>query len=416
MPVAPNPLLQVSRAPSAPNLGASAAEKPRQPGAGGFDKVLAGQSRNVPTKADKDAPSAPDVGDAKVPGSGALAADGKTLPAKADTPADSDTVEQDAGTLRDASLVAGQVTDAAPGAQLIQAQAQVVAPILQAAAADGDGNGEGEAFDPEADPLAGMPTLRLALEQNAKAQGGTSAHAQDPDAEISEGRMAVNPLAEKIAALEGDEQSGAAGGKAFGALLDDGLKDLKAASSDTRVDDFANRLAALTQAATPKTANAVAPNPLQQPLPMNQNAWTEGLVNRVMYLSSQNLKSADIQLEPAELGRLDIRVNVASDQPAQITFISGHVGVRDALDSQVHRLRELFSQQGLQQPDVSVADFSRQQQQQQQQQGQANADGLSGVASRRAAAGEGEGGARIEPGQGQAQQVVIGDSAVDYYA
>jgi flagellar hook-length control protein FliK len=89
---------------------------------------------------------------------------------------------------------------------------------------------------------------------------------------------------------------------------------------------------------------------------MNQGAWAEGLVNRVMYLSSQNLKSADIQLEPAELGRLDIRVNVAADQATQVTFISGHAGVRDALDSQVHRLRELFAQQGLAQPDVNVAD------------------------------------------------------------
>ncbi|WP_421021654.1 flagellar hook-length control protein FliK, partial [Klebsiella pneumoniae] len=87
--------------------------------------------------------------------------------------------------------------------------------------------------------------------------------------------------------------------------------------------DFANRLASLTQAATAKTANAVpaSASPLHQPLPMNQNAWAEGLVNRVMYLSSQNLKSADIQLEPAELGRLDIRVNVAADQATQITFI-----------------------------------------------------------------------------------------------
>jgi hypothetical protein len=173
------------------------------------------------------------------------------------------------------------------------------------------------------------------------------------------------------------------GDKAFAGLLDSGLKDLKGASSDTRVDDFADRLASLTQAVTAKTANAVpvTPSPLQQPLAMNQGAWTEGLVNRVMYLSSQNLKSADIQLEPAELGRLDIRVNVAADQPTQIHFISGHAGVRDALDSQVHRLRELFAQQGLAQPDVNVADQSRGQQHKQAQQ---DASNLSGVAARRA--------------------------------
>ena len=86
--------------------------------------------------------------------------------------------------------------------------------------------------------------------------------------------------------------------------------------------------------------------------------------------------------------------------------------MRDALDSQVHRLRELFAQQGLAQPDVSVADQSRGQQQQQAQQ---DASNLSGVAARRAAAA-GEGGELADAGQPVEQQVVVGDSAVDYYA
>ena len=131
-----------------------------------------------------------------------------------------------------------------------------------------------------------------------------------------------------------------------------------------------------------------------------------------MYLSSQNLKSADIQLEPAELGRLDIRVNVAADQSTQIHFVSGHAGVRDALDSQAFRLRELFAQQGLAQPDVSVADQSREQQQQQQQQGGSN---LSGVAARRAEAA-GESGELADTAHPVEQQTVIGSSMVDYYA
>ena len=105
------------------------------------------------------------------------------------------------------------------------------------------------------------------------------------------------------------DSTGQGGDKAFSGLIDDGLKDLKSATSDTRVDDFANRLAALTQAATPKTANAV---PVNQPIAMHQSGWTEEVVNRVMYLSSANLKSADIQLQPAELGRLDIRVNMVA--------------------------------------------------------------------------------------------------------
>ncbi len=421
MPVAPNPLLQANAIAKTSRSATVQADKPLQAlGDKGdaFGQVMAKQGRDKVTGQDdkvaqakpKDKPDAAAGGKKDPAGKAAVADDGNKLP-------EEDSAQADTG-VRDASLVAGQVTDAQPGAQLIQAQAEAVAPVLQAATAQAqvaaalpEEPSAEEAFDPDADPLANLPTLRLALEHSAQAKGGTSAHALDAaQAQGEEGQAAVNTLANLVEDTDGE--SAESGGKAFGTLLEDGLKDTKSASSDTRIDDFANRLASLTQAATAKTANAVpaTANPLHQPLPMNQNAWAEGLVNRVMYLSSQNLKSADIQLEPAELGRLDIRVNVAADQATQVTFISGHAGVRDALDSQVHRLRELFAQQGLAQPDVNVADQSRGQQ---QQQGQAQGSNLSGVAARRSEQGGVE---AVDSARPLEQQVVVGDSAVDYYA
>ncbi|MBF8658885.1 flagellar hook-length control protein FliK [Pseudomonas putida] len=413
MPVASNPLLQANIKADASRSASATAGKPQQTlgeQGDGFGQVMAKQGRDkVAGAADKPAASkaadkaeGASSGKSKPADKRAVADDGNGSPTEQATQADTG--------MRDASLVAGQVTDAQPGAQLIQAQAEAVAPVLQAAN-DQPPSEEAPDFDPAADALANLPTLRLALEHSAQAKGATSAHAVDPGQQQAQA-ASVNTLAQ--AGQGAEEASTDTGEKAFGALLEEGLKDTKGASSDTRIDDFASRLANLTQAATAKTANAVPvnPNPLQQPLSMNQNAWTEGLVNRVMYLSSQNLKSADIQLEPAELGRLNIRVNVAADQTTQVTFISGHVGVRDTLDSQVHRLRELFAQQGLAQPDVNVADQSRGQQQHgQAAQGQGGSS-LSGVAAR---AGEGS----VDAAEGELpaeQQVVIGDSAVDYYA
>lgn len=418
MPVASNPLLQANALGASPRTTVNPADKPQQASGNkgmGFDQVMARQGRDDLVASGKPKAKA-DSADSGKPSTSAtepVADDGKNLPA-----ADEAAAGTADSTVRDASLVAGQLTDAQPGAQLIQAQAQVLTPMLQQPAAptsDEEDAAAPAAFDPEADPLEGLPTLRLALEHNAQAQGLTSAHAKGAESETVQGQPAVNTLANLLQQAEGEGGEGAASDKAFDGLLDDGLKDLKGATSDTRVDDFADRLAALTQAATPKTAHA-APSAslMQQPLAMTQGGWTEGLVNRVMYLSSQNLKSADIQLEPAELGRLDIRVNVAADQPAQVTFVSGHVGVRDALEGQVQRLRELFAQQGLAQPDVNVADQSRGQQQQDQPQGSQ----LSGVAARRAAQ-EGEGGEVAEAAEAARpveRQVVIGSSAVDYYA
>lgn len=409
MPVAPNPLLQASAVGTSSRTAANLADKSLQVASVGFDRVLAQHGQGVAATHDdkaqaskpKDRPEPAGGGKSQGKASDALADGGKNLPA-------ADKAGEDDSTVRDASLVAGQVTDAQPGAQLIQAQAEAVSPMLaalQQAQADGEEAAAQASFDPDGDPLDDLPALRLALEQSAQAQGTTSAHARD-------NQPAVNTLANLLQLPDDEAAPGEGGDQAFGGLLDDGLKDLKSAASDTRVDDFADRLSALTQAVTAKTANAVpTANPLQQPLAMNQGAWSEGLVNRVMYLSSQNLKSADIQLEPAELGRLDIRVNVAADQ-TQVTFISGHVGVRDTLESQVQRLRELFAQQGLAQPDVNVADQSRGQ----QQQGQPDGSQLSGVAARRAASEPGQAGGSSDGAMPVERQVVVGSSAVDYYA
>ncbi|MBF8742887.1 flagellar hook-length control protein FliK [Pseudomonas guariconensis] len=418
MPVAPNPLLQANALAKPTRASAAAADKPQSAGnqGAGFDQVMARQGHDdkAAQAKPKDKPDDAAGGNVQPKEAQPVAEAGNSLPT-----ADSAQDTADSSSL-DASLVAGQVTDAQPGAQLIQAQAEAVAPVLQAAAQLPaqplpEEQADAQPFDPEADPLANLPTLRLALEHTAQAKGTTSAHAAAPGdaAQAEDGQASVNTLANLVDPVEAERGQSQPGDKAFGELLEDGLTDIKGAGSDTRVDDFADRLASLTQAATPKTASAVPASPLHQPLPMNQNAWAEGLVNRVMYLSSQNLKSADIQLEPAELGRLDIRVNVATDQSTQVTFISGHAGVRDALDSQVHRLRELFAQQGLAQPDVNVADQSRGQQ---QQSGQQDGSNLSGVAARRAMAGGGEEGEVAETSRPVEQQVVIGDSAVDYYA
>ena len=273
-------------------------------------------------------------------------------------------------------------------------------------------------FDPEADPLDAMPAVRLAMEQGGHVSASSQAQPKAaPASANTEGQLAsvqnfanaMVGMLEQQAGKGGTEQGGE---KAFTGLIADGLKDLKGASSDTRVDDFANRLAALTQAATPKTANAV---PVNQPLAMHQSGWTDEVVNRVMYLSSANLKSADIQLQPAELGRLDIRVHMIPDQQTQVTFMSAHAGVREALEGQMHRMRDMFSQQGLGQVDVNVSDQSRGWQgQEQAQQEQARRSGSS-------TRGTSLDGGDEELPHGVAEvaapvQTVIGTSAVDYYA
>jgi flagellar hook-length control protein FliK len=262
-------------------------------------------------------------------------------------------------------------------------------------------------FDPEADPLDGLPAVRLALEQSGHVSASSQAQtkAASAEAELTPTQNFANGMAAMVDLEANKDSTGQGSDEAFSGLIDDGLKDLQNASSDTRVDDFANRLAALTQAATPKTTNAL---PVNQPLAMHQSGWTEEVVNRVMYLSSANLKSADIQLQPAELGRLDIRVNMAADQQTQVTFMSAHPAVREALEGQMYRLRDMFTQQGMGQVDVNVSDQSRGWQgQEQAQQGQSRSGGRHSA----------DDDLPMSVAEVAASTTsVIGSSAVDYYA
>lgn len=95
-------------------------------------------------------------------------------------------------------------------------------------------------------------------------------------------------------------------------------------------------------------------------LAMQQPGWTQQVTDKVMWMSSQNLRSAEIKLDPAELGRLDIKIDM-SQEHTQVTFTSANAGVRDSLEAQMHRLRELLAQQGMQDVDVNVSDQSQQQ-------------------------------------------------------
>ena len=394
MPVAAQTLL-LTPAAAAPKASASSPVQPAKADAQPFAKVYAQAADPAPA----------------VAGSGNPLPAGKTEDAvstdqddSTDKPGD-DVATADPLATQPVVPVPVPAVEAAPPAQPATPEVQVAQLAAQAPpplAADDD------TFDPQADPLDAMPAVRLAMEQGGHVSASSQSPVKTPssDAAPAAAQGQASGIAMLVDDKSDDSTTGEGGEKSFKGRVDEGLKDLKSASSDTRVDDFANRLAALTQAAVPKTTNAL---PVNQPLAMHQSGWSEEVVNRVMYLSSANLKSADIQLEPAELGRLDIRVNIAADQSAQVNFVSGHAGVREALDSQMHRLREMLAQQGMGQVDVNVSDQQRNWQGQQGQEQQARSGG---------------GGQRLdslvddEPVEvaAVAPSVVLGSSAVDYYA
>ncbi|UTA49491.1 flagellar hook-length control protein FliK [Simiduia sp. 21SJ11W-1] len=125
-------------------------------------------------------------------------------------------------------------------------------------------------------------------------------------------------------------------------------------------------------------AQAQPQKPLPITVPVNQPNWGQAAGERVLWMISSKLQTADIQLDPPELGPLQVKVHVNNDQ-VSLTFVSPHAHVREALDFQALRLREMLEGQGLNLVDVDVSDQSFQSQQEQagsdaQHQGGAESD------------------------------------------
>lgn len=105
------------------------------------------------------------------------------------------------------------------------------------------------------------------------------------------------------------------------------------------------------------------PVAMQTPVPFNASngQWFNAIAERVMWLASQNIQAAELHLDPPELGPMQVRVAVNHDQ-ASVNFISHHVAVRDILDLNVNRLRDMFANEGMNLVNVDVSDRSLQQQ------------------------------------------------------
>jgi len=213
------------------------------------------------------------------------------------------------------------------------------------------------------------------------------------------------------AAVPGADQAATVAALASALDQGDGNKD---AALPGKPEAFADKLTALSQSLSSpaQTARPVTATVPGQALNPQAGNFSEAVVDKVMWMSSQNLKTADIQMEPAQLGKLEVRIDMTQDQ-TQVTFASPHADVREALDNGSQRLRELFAQQGMNLSNVNVSDQSSGQAWQQSQQGAQN-DGSRRGRGGAAGGGEEEPVASVAETRGTA--TLAARSLVDYYA
>ena len=87
--------------------------------------------------------------------------------------------------------------------------------------------------------------------------------------------------------------------------------------------------------------------------------WNQGLGQRMLMMVDNGLNQAELRLDPPQLGSIHVRISMSDDQ-AQLFFQAAHPAARDALESAMPRLREMFAEQGLQLDNADVGGQSQQ--------------------------------------------------------
>lgn len=96
-------------------------------------------------------------------------------------------------------------------------------------------------------------------------------------------------------------------------------------------------------------------------VPVQDQRWQKAFSQRVVWTVG-NVQSAQLRLNPAELGRIDIQVNIDNDK-ANVVFTTQQGAVKEAIEQALPRLREMLAEQGvdLEKAEIFHDSFNQQQ-------------------------------------------------------
>ncbi|EGR2506286.1 flagellar hook-length control protein FliK [Vibrio cholerae] len=231
----------------------------------------------------------------------------------------------------------------------------------------------GKAKAPVPNALAQSVAQGLTPAHLAAQQTGTAVLPMNPTAAtpidiaaLAPQTVAANPMLNPAATVNPELAASSAMLAALGGRALAG-SDERRAVSESGQEGLAQQIAAAAgqgtaqnQALNRAESQLVQTNPT--PVPLNKEMAADQLAERVQMMMSKNLKNIDIRLDPPELGRMHIRMNMQGDG-ATVHFTVANQHAREALEQTMPRLREMLAQQGVQLGDTSVQQQSAGQQQ-----------------------------------------------------
>lgn len=131
----------------------------------------------------------------------------------------------------------------------------------------------------------------------------------------------------------------------------------------------ANEALLKTESTTPQTAPSSLPplastNPSPSLTPasqlmidtaITQSHWGNEFSQKITWMATQQDQHAELHLNPAQLGPVDVVINVSGDQ-ATAQFTSAHAAVREAIEQSLPKLREMLADNGIMLGNTTVSD------------------------------------------------------------
>ncbi|MGC0154458.1 flagellar hook-length control protein FliK [Chromobacterium vaccinii] len=115
-------------------------------------------------------------------------------------------------------------------------------------------------------------------------------------------------------------------------------------------------------------AAGVGMQQLTLPQTLNDPSWGKALGEQVLSMVNLKMDKAQIQLNPPQLGPIEVTLKMNGTDQAQVLFTAAVPATREALENNMHRLSSMMSANGIQLTDSQVSSGQSGQQQQAQQQ------------------------------------------------
>jgi flagellar hook-length control protein FliK len=128
----------------------------------------------------------------------------------------------------------------------------------------------------------------------------------------------------------------------------------RVSADNSRPDTLAVTGAGSAAPVTGSTAPASALPTVSIQAQVGQASRDQAVGERIQWMVGQKIQGAQVKLSPANLGPMEIRVQVQNDQ-ASIQFAAPHAMVREALEAALPRLRDMFEASGVELVDVDVS-------------------------------------------------------------